>query len=140
MCIRDSGRVIFNAEVDRALEEAVQDEVEGPLHEFLNITLSKKELGDFIGELVDRYGAHAVAATLDTIKQLGFHYATLAGITISKNDIVIPTSKEKILAGYEERVAQVKSQYESGLITEEERHESIVNIWTEATDLSLIHI
>src|SRR5450830_464684 len=129
-----AGRVIFNAEVDRALEEAVQDEVEGPLHEFLNITLSKKELGDFIGELVDRYGAHAVAATLDTIKQLGFHYTTLAGITISKNDIVIPTSKEKILASYEERVAQVESQYESGLITEEERHESIVNIWTEATD------
>ena len=129
-----AGRVVFNAEVDRALEEAVHVEVEGPLHEFLNIALSKKELGDFIAELVDRYGAHAVAATLDKIKQLGFHYATLAGITISKNDIVIPTSKEKILAGYEERVAQVKSQYESGLITEEERHESIVNIWTEATD------
>ncbi|MGD0200545.1 MAG: DNA-directed RNA polymerase subunit beta' [Bryobacteraceae bacterium] len=129
-----AGRVIFNAEVDRALEEAVQVEVEGPLHEFLNITLAKKELGDFIGELVDRYGAHAVAATLDKIKQLGFHYATLAGITISKNDIVIPTSKEQILASYEERVAQVEAQYESGLITEEERHESIVNIWTEATD------
>jgi len=129
-----AGRVIFNAEVDRALEEAVKVEVEGPLHEFLNITLSKKELDDFISELVDRYGAHAVAATLDKIKQLGFHYATLAGITISKNDIVIPTSKEQILAGYEERVAQVAAQYERGLITEEERHESIVNIWTEATD------
>ncbi len=129
-----AGRVVFNAEVDRALEEAVHVEVEGPLHEFLNIALSKKELGDFIGELVDRYGAHAVAATLDKIKQLGFHYATLAGITISKNDIVIPTSKEQILVGYEERVAQVAAQYQRGLITEEERHESIVNIWTEATD------
>ena len=129
-----AGRVIFNAEIDRALEYAVHVEVEGPLHEFLNLTLSKKELGDFIGGMVDRYGAHAVAATLDKIKQLGFHYATLAGITISKNDIVIPTSKEQILAGYEERVAQVAAQYERGLITEEERHESIVNIWTEATD------
>src|SRR5664280_418779 len=129
-----AGRVVFNAEIDRALEYAVHVEVEGSLHEFLNITLSKKELGDFIGGMVDRYGAHAVAATLDKIKQLGFHYATLAGITISKNDIVIPTSKEQILAGYEERVAQVAAQYERGLITEEERHESIVNIWTEATD------
>jgi DNA-directed RNA polymerase subunit beta' len=129
-----SGRVIFNAEVDRALAGAVHQEVEGPLHEFLNQPLSKKELGDFIGELVDRYGAHAVAGTLDLIKQLGFHYATLAGVTISKNDIVIPTSKEEILATYEERVAQVEAQYERGLITEDERHESIVNIWTEATD------
>jgi DNA-directed RNA polymerase subunit beta' len=130
-----TGRVIFNAEVDRALEESVrEEEVPRPLHEFLNLTLSKKELGDFIGELVDRYGAHAVAGTLDMVKQLGFHYATLAGITISKNDIVIPTSKEEILASYEERVAQIEGQYERGLITEEERHESIVNIWTEATD------
>jgi len=55
-------------------------------------------------------------------------------VTISKNDIVIPPDKEEILAEYEERVAKVVAQYERGLITDEERHESIVNIWTEATD------
>ena len=55
-------------------------------------------------------------------------------MTISKNDIVIPPDKEEILAEYEERVAKVAAQYERGLITDEERHESIVNIWTEATD------
>src|SRR5204862_7313200 len=129
-----AGRLIFNAEVGRALGEAVRGEVEGPLYEFINRTLSKKELGDFIGELVDRYGAYAVADVLDTIKELGFHYATRAGVTISKNDIVIPPDKEEILKGYEERVAKVAAQYERGLITEEERHETIVNIWTEATD------
>ena len=64
---------------------------------------------------------------LDTIKTLGFHYATQAGITISKNDIVIPPEKEEILAGYEDRVAEVEREYERGLITEDERHESIVN-------------
>ena len=68
------------------------------------------------------------------IKTLGFKYATQAGVTISKNDIVIPPDKEEILAEYEERVAKVVAQYERGLITDEERHESIVNIWTEATD------
>src|SRR4029077_18139285 len=57
-----------------------------------------------------------------------------AGVTISKNDIVIPPEKEKILAEYEERVGKVEQAYEHGLITESERHESIVNIWTEATD------
>jgi DNA-directed RNA polymerase subunit beta' len=66
--------------------------------------------------------------------QLGFRYATEAGVTISKNDIVIPPDKEEILAEYEERVEKVEAQYERGLITDEERHESIVNIWTEATD------
>ncbi|HSO02089.1 MAG TPA: hypothetical protein VLS46_06150, partial [Gaiellaceae bacterium] len=82
----------------------------------------------------DRYGAHAIATVLHTIKSLAFKYATQAGITISKNDIVIPPSKEKILAEYETRVSSVEGNYERGLITEDERHEQIVNIWTEATD------
>jgi DNA-directed RNA polymerase subunit beta' len=136
LVLTSAGRVIFNAEIDRALREAV-GELEGEYttyHDFLNRTLSKKELSDFIGTLVDEYGAHAVAVVLDTIKDLGFHYGTIAGVTISKNDVVIPPEKEKILADYEERVAKVEQAYEHGLITEAERHESIVNIWTEATD------
>ena len=132
-----AGRVIFNAEIDRALREAV-GELDGgeytTYHDFLNRTLSKKELGDFISILVDEFGAHAVASVLDTIKDLGFLYGTKAGVTISKNDVVIPPNKEKILAEYEERVAKVEQAYEHGLITESERHESIVNIWTEATE------
>ena len=136
LILTTSGRVIFNAEVDRALREAV-GELEGEYttyHDFINRTLSKKELGEFISTLVDEYGAHTVAVVLDTIKELGFHYGTKAGVTISKNDIVIPPNKEKILAEYEERVGKVEQAYEHGLITESERHESIVNIWTEATD------
>jgi len=136
LVLTTAGRVIFNAEIDRALREAV-GELEGEYttyHDFLNRTLSKKELGDFISILVDEYGAHAVAVVLDTIKDLGFHYGTKAGVTISKNDVIIPPEKEKILAEYEGRVQKVEQAYEHGLITESERHESIVNIWTEATD------
>src|SRR5216683_3163788 len=137
LVLTTAGRVIFNAEIDRALREAV-GELEGEYttyHDFLNRTLSKKELGDFISTLVDEYGAHAVAVVLDTIKDLGFHYGTKAGVTISKNDVIIPPEKEKILAEYEARVQKVEQAYEHGLITESERHESIVNIWTEATDI-----
>src|SRR5437588_4752174 len=137
LVLTTAGRVIFNAEIDRALREAA-----GPLegghtqyHDYLNRTLSKKELDDFIASLVDEYGAHTVASVLDTIKDLGFQYATRAGVTISKNDVVLPPEKEKLLAEYEERVGKVEQAYEHGLITESERHESIVNIWTEATDV-----
>ena len=136
LVLTTAGRVIFNAEIDRSLREAV-GELEGEYttyHDFLNRTLSKKELGDFISILVDEYGAHAVAVVLDTIKDLGFHYGTKAGVTISKNDVVIPPEKEKILAEYESRVQKVEQAYEHGLITEGERHESIVNTWTEATE------
>ena len=126
------GRVIFNEEVDRSLEETMGHPPEA--RPFINRTLSKKEMDTFISSLADRFGAHVIAGVLDKIKALGFHYATKAGITVSKNDIVIPLAKEKILAGYEERVANVEQLYERGLITEEERHEQIVNLWTEATE------
>src|SRR5438270_2223554 len=128
-----AGRVIFNAEVERALAEVVYED-DALDHEFINRTLPKREIDGFIALLVDRYGAQAIANVLDKIKSLGFHFATQAGVTISKNDIVIPPEKEQILAEYEGRVAGVEAQYERGLITEEERHESIVNVWTEATD------
>jgi len=134
LLLTTAGRAIFNVEVQRGLAEALGGNVDVSVHSFMNRTLSKRELDTFITELVDRYGAHAVAVVLDTIKGLAFRYATQAGITISKNDIVIPADKEEILAGYEERVGRIQAQYERGLITEEERHESVVNVWTEATD------
>jgi DNA-directed RNA polymerase subunit beta' len=135
LLLTTAGRVIFNAEVERVLAEAVEDyDGAEPLHDYINRTLPKRELDVFIIELVDEYGAHSIASVLDMIKTLGFSYATQAGVTISKNDIVIPPDKEQILAEYEGRVEKVEAQYERGLITDEERHESIVNIWTEATD------
>ena len=137
LVLTTSGRVIFNSEIERSLNEAAGANGNGKAatsHEYLNRTLSKKELGTFISALVDSHGAHAVAHVLDTIKDLGFHYGTRAGVTISKNDVVIPPNKEQILAGYEERVSRVEDAYDQGLITESERHEQITSIWTEATD------
>ena len=127
------GRVIFNTEIERSLQEAVVIGEAG-VHDFINRTLSKREIDLFIAGLVDRYGAHAIATVLDTIKSLAFTYATKAGITVSKNDIVIPPNKEEILVGYEARVKAKELEYSRGLITEDERHEAIVGIWTEATD------
>jgi DNA-directed RNA polymerase subunit beta' len=128
------GRVIFNSDVERSLLEALPEDVALPGHEFINRTLSKTGMSDLISDLVEEHGAHAISGVLDTVKSLGFSYATKAGVTVSKNDIVIPVEKEAILADYEERVAAVEAHYERGLITDEERHESIVNIWTEATE------
>ncbi|MDQ3671720.1 MAG: DNA-directed RNA polymerase subunit beta' [Actinomycetota bacterium] len=127
------GRVIFNAEVERALQEATEGHAED--HPFLNRTLTKREHDQFIGDLVERYGPNTIAAALDVIKSLTFRFATRAGITISKNDIVIPDDKERILGEYEEEVSKVGREYDRGLMTEEERDERIVAIWTEATEV-----
>ncbi len=135
LLLTTAGRVLFNSAVYRQLDELVGDGEEGVENfVFVNHTLTKPDTDRFVLALSDRYGAHTLAPVLDTIKALGFHYSTQAGVTISKNDIVIPPDKEKILAEYEKRVEGVHAQYDRGLITEDERHETIVNIWTEATD------
>jgi DNA-directed RNA polymerase subunit beta' len=128
------GRVIFNEEVARSLERTLGDSLDRENVRYINETLGKKEMNDFVTGLVDQYGATVISGVLDTIKDLGFHYATQAGITISKNDIIIPENKEQILQDYEQRVQKIEQQYQRGLITEDERKESIVNVWTEATD------
>ncbi|MGH3002933.1 MAG: DNA-directed RNA polymerase subunit beta', partial [Gaiellaceae bacterium] len=133
--VTTAGRVLFNSAVYRQLVDLIGDEndkVED--FSFVNQTLAKPDTDRYVIALSDRYGAHTLAPVLDTIKSLGFRYATKAGVTISKNDIVIPPEKEQILADYEKRVEEVHRQYDMGLITEDERHETIVNIWTEATD------
>ena len=126
-----AGRVIFEEEVARSLDVVVGKGVERLR---IDVALTKRELDATIDRLVGAHGAHAVASVLDTIKALAFTYATRAGITVSKNDIIVPPSKEKILAGYEVQVEKIESEYNRGLMTEEERRDRIVAVWTEATD------
>jgi DNA-directed RNA polymerase subunit beta' len=128
------GRVIFNEEIVRAIGDALGDPAAAAEQPFINRMMAKKGMDEFIADLVERFGSSVLASVLDTIKRLGFHHATLAGITISKNDIVIPEDKDEILASHEQRVAEVVGHFEHGLITESERHEQITEIWTEATE------
>jgi len=128
------GRIIFNDRIERALEEAMGDEFDTSSFAFENKPMRKKDITLYVDQLVQRYGAPTIAQALDAFKDLGFHYATQAGITISKNDVVVPADKQEILAVFEKRVAGVDEQYDDGLITGEERHESVVDIWNEATD------
>ena len=81
---------------------------------------------------MDAYGASQMAPVLDVVKDLGFIYATRAGVTVSKNDIVTPPRKGEILEGFEEQVdADPRALDSSGLITEGERKEKVVEIWGE---------
>ncbi len=128
------GRIIFNERVERALEDALGDEYDPATYEFVNKPLKKRDMSEVIERLVDVHGPYATALVLDAFKELGFHFASQAGITISKNDVVIPPDKEKILEGYESSVAEIQDQYDTGLITQEERKEAVVERWTAATE------
>ena len=87
---RPSGRILFNDRIERALAETLGDEFDPTEHEFINQTLTKREIGTLVATLVFSYGAPSIALVLDAFKDLGFHYASQAGITISKNDVVTP--------------------------------------------------
>jgi DNA-directed RNA polymerase subunit beta' len=128
------GRIIYNDKIERALEEALGESFDPASYDFVNQSMKKRDLTRAIEALVQVYGATVVSLVLDAFKDLGFKYSTQAGITVSKNDVVIPPSKGEILKKYEERVAEIHDQYDMGLITQEERHEAVVNIWNEATE------
>ena len=128
------GRVIFNAAIEQTLVETLDGTFDAQAHEWVNHSLTKREVSDYISRLVDTYGAARIAPILDVIKDLGFKYASRAGVSISKNDIVAPDAKEEILAKYENLVEDIKGQWQFGLITEQERHEQVCKMWTRATD------
>ncbi|MEJ7894876.1 MAG: DNA-directed RNA polymerase subunit beta', partial [Solirubrobacteraceae bacterium] len=130
------GRIIFNDRIERALEDTLGDDGFDRSHYgFVNRPLKKRDVVTLIDELIQAYGASAVSSVLDTFKELGFHYATQAGVTVSKNDVIVPPNKQAILDDYEGQVSLIRDQYEEGLITQEERHLAVTDKWNEATDV-----
>jgi DNA-directed RNA polymerase subunit beta' len=128
------GRIIYNDKIERSLEEALGEGFDPSKYEFINRSMKKKDTTRLVDDLIQAYGAPTISQVLDAFKDIGFHYATQAGVTISKNDVQVPPSKGEILKRYEDQVAAIQEQYDSGLITQEERHEAVVELWTAATD------
>src|SRR5690625_2369773 len=91
-------------------------------------------LGDIIAEVFKRFKISETSKMLDRMKDLGFHYSTKAGITVGVSDIVVLEEKETILQEAQEKVDNVQKQFRRGLITDEERYERVIAIWTEAKD------
>lgn len=100
---------------------------------FVDVDVTKKQLGGIVDRLAEFYPKVVVAQTLDALKSLGFHWATRAGITIGIEDVVTPPRKKEILESYETQADKVQSQYEKGLITDDERRQELIEIWTKAT-------
>ncbi|MDP9091684.1 MAG: DNA-directed RNA polymerase subunit beta' [Actinomycetota bacterium] len=102
-------------------------------YRFVNYEVTKKELGQIVNDLAERYPKVAVAQTLDALKAAGFHWATRSGITIAIDDVVTPPRKAEILDRYEKDAEKIEKQYLRGVITEEERRQELVEVWTKAT-------
>ncbi len=128
------GRIVYNDRIERALAEALGDAFDASKYVFVNQSMKKRDTTRLIDILVQTYGATTISLVLDAFKDLGFKYSTQAGITISKNDVVVPPEKQSILDKYDKLVGDITGQYDDGLITQEERHEAVVEKWNAATD------
>ncbi len=115
------GRVIFN--------NIFPDD-----YPFLNYEMSKKEINRIIEDVCSRYELSELPDILDGLKSAGFHYATRAGLTVSIYDATVPPSKPEILAEADKKVAAIDDDYELGLMSPEERHKQVVNVWNNTTD------
>lgn len=114
------GRALFNT----ALPETFP---------YVNYVVDKKALGNIVNTLAESYPRVAVASSLDALKANGFYWSTWSGITVAFADVVSPPSKPEILARYEEEAAEIQEQFELGALTEEDRYQSLIDIWTKAT-------
>ncbi len=95
---------------------------------------NKKFLGNIIAEVFNRFSITDTSMMLDRMKDLGFKFSSKAGITVGVADIVVLPDKQQILDEHEKLVDRITKQFNRGLITEEERYNAVVEIWTDAKD------
>ncbi|MFH0877697.1 MAG: DNA-directed RNA polymerase subunit beta' [Candidatus Omnitrophota bacterium] len=101
---------------------------------YVNLELNKMNVGQIVAACYKRFGHDATIKLLDRLKTIGFEYATLGGISISVDDLEIPEEKKEVLADARAEVAKVEDQYRKGVITDKERYNKIIDIWTHTTD------
>lgn len=100
----------------------------------INRVMNKKELRNLVNESYRREGIKATVILSDRLKDIGYKYATLSGISISMNDMIIPSRKDEILESAEKEVRKIDGQYKGGLITDGEKYNKVVDIWAQSTE------
>ncbi|MDD4858072.1 MAG: DNA-directed RNA polymerase subunit beta', partial [Candidatus Krumholzibacteria bacterium] len=121
MVTTTAGRVIANRVIPEELG-------------FVNELFDKKTLSELIGTCYKRLGNRRTVRFLERFKDLGFSYATRAGITISIDDIIVPSEKPQLIAVAQKAVNQIQKQYADGVITDGERYNKIIDTWTHTTN------
>ncbi len=115
------GRVLFNSIIPESLG-------------FLNHTFGKKQLGDLVFKCFTRAGLAATTLFLDHLKDFGFRYATMGGVSVGVDDLEVPPEKADLLTDATKEVSRFQTAYESGVISNGERYNKIIDTWTHANN------
>ena len=127
------GRLIFNSYIPQDLG-FVDRNNENYLELEIGFEVKKKQLGQIIDRCISKHGIPETAVVLDDIKENGYKYSTQAAVTVSVSDIEIPKSKPIILAEADQKIEGVIKNFKRGLISDDERYNEVIKIWSDATD------
>jgi DNA-directed RNA polymerase subunit beta' len=119
------GRTLFNEVVPEPLR----------FEKELNRELKKKEITALVARCYNRLGNEQTVRFLDDLKDLGFRYATLSGLSIGIDDMHVPSSKDRQISAAREQVAEIEEQYKDGIITNRERYNRVVDIWAHVSEI-----
>lgn len=125
------GRMIFNEVLPPEIRYLSQDE-EGTW--IYGKRIDKKEMSRLVANCFKHFDAQKTAEVIDKVKNLGYHYACLAGMTVAISDVIVPPEKPAMIAKTKNEVNQIERQYMRGLMTEQERYKKVVALWQKTTD------
>ncbi len=128
------GKIIFNEHIPQDLGFVDRSKPENALKLEIDFKVGKKELGKIIDRCIKSHGTTVSAQVLDKIKALGFKYSTKAAITVAVCDATIPPVKKEILHDADEAVQKINKKFQRGFISNSERKQAVLDIWTRATD------
>ena len=129
-----AGRIIFNQAIPQNLGYLDRSIPENELQYEINEVVGKSQLGKIVGKCFEVLGASKTSEVLDLIKAQGYHYSTIGAITVSVSDIKVPAEKKQYIAEAEERISHIERQYRRGFLTDKERKDNVVAVWTETTN------
>ena len=128
------GRLIFNDALPQDLGFVKRECLDDMFQLEVDELVGKKQLSRIVDQCFHTQGEHRTAQVLDKIKALGFKYSTVGAITVSVADIKVPEVKKTMLDEADESVRKVNNLYRRGLLSEDERYNRVINIWTECTN------
>ncbi len=128
------GRIIFNSAIPQDLGYLDRSKSENELQYEVNEVVGSKQLRKIVDHCFSRLGATKTSHVLDRIKSQGFHYSTMGAITVSVSDIRVPAQKKEYIEEANKKIEQITRQFKRGFLTEKERKDNVVNVWTETTN------
>ena len=134
MVVTTVGRIIFNEAIPQTLGYVDRTNEEDKFRYEIDFLVTKKMIGKIINKGINRCGATETADMLDKIKSLGYKYSTRAALTVSISDMEIPKEKKQYLAEAEETVEKITKKYRRGFMTDDERHNKVIETWNIAND------